>query len=47
MSDGIYFQFRLAMAAGGGARVRRQAKTIDDGAKRDHCHNQESEMEVA
>lgn len=44
---GIDFEFGLAMAAGRRPRIGRKAKTVEDRAQCQYCHEQDSEMEVA
>src|SRR5208282_6636864 len=44
--DGIHFQFRLAMAAGGGACVCWKAEAIEDRAKRQYSHEEHGNVEV-
>ena len=48
-SHGIYFELRLAqaMAAGGCSGVWREAEAVEDGAKRQKRHEEDSEMKVA
>jgi len=46
-SIGVYFELRLAVAAGGGSGVWREAEAVEDGTKCQDSHEKDSEMEVA
>jgi hypothetical protein len=46
-SDGVDFELRLAVAAGGGSRVWWEAEAVEDGAKCQDSHEKDSKVEVA
>src|SRR3977135_1565405 len=46
-SDGVDFELRLAMAAGGGSRVWCEAEAVEDRGKRQDGHEENGNVEVA